>query len=168
MLIYHPAFDGYHAAFRMLQLLVANERRTYDRDTIRILDFYLVFPQLIGEMHLSRAQQGAKRSFSQRKNKYHFSGSPRAAFLRMAPLQDMALRVLASKRLIDLDKLLDGLVVRSAQPIPQGLESLVRLRNESDSGLVKFLVNELGTIPLRGDEGLKARSELMDYRYDQA
>jgi hypothetical protein len=168
MLFYHPAFDGYHAAFRILQIATASGKRSYERDALRILDFYLIFPQLIAEVRLPKAQQSTKRILSSRhENKYHFSGSPRQAFMQMAPLQDMALRLLASKRIIDLGQLIDGVVVRSEHPLPHVLEILIRARNDADSGLIKFLVDELGRIPLRGEDGLKDRSRLMDYRYDQ-
>ena len=166
MLFYHPAFDGYHAAFRMLQMLSASKKQQYERETLRILDFYLVFPQLIADVRLPKALQGQKRAFSGLINKYHFSGSPRTVFMQMAPLHDMALRLLVSKRLVELDKLLNGVVLRSDIPLPKQLDAAIRNKAGGRTELLTFIVNEVGSIPLHGEDGLKARTSLMDYRYD--
>jgi len=44
MLIYHPAFDLYNCAFRMLQLMISIKQNEVELDKLRIWDFYLTFP----------------------------------------------------------------------------------------------------------------------------
>jgi hypothetical protein len=84
----------------------------------------------------------------------------------MAPLQDMALRLLASRHLIELQKLLNSIVERTDVELPSELSDLVLIRNEEDEELMAFLCQNFISMPLSGDQGLKARSNLLEHRYD--
>lgn len=166
MLLYHPARDGHHSAFRILRILAASNGASFERDTIRILDFLLIFPQAIAETRLPKDLKSFRSSFAAQKNCYHFNGSPRLVLLQMAPLQDMALRLLASRNLIELSLLLDSIVKRTEAPVPPKVSELIDLRNAEETTTVDFLVKHLATLPLSGPDGLKARTGLMEHRYD--
>jgi hypothetical protein len=52
-LTYQAAFDPFHAIFRLLRLWSILKRRPLPHDTVRILDFYLLFPFRIGDFTFS-------------------------------------------------------------------------------------------------------------------
>ena len=41
ILTYHPVFDAYHCAFRLIRILSHDNVYKIERDKLRILDFYL-------------------------------------------------------------------------------------------------------------------------------
>src|SRR5438128_2267276 len=110
MLIYHPALDPYHSAFRMLQLLAYAPERVYDRRTLRILDFYAVFPQLVSTIRLPKEHAKWRKFFADHDNPYWFTGEPALVFAHMQPLQDTALDLLYAQGLIDPVKYEEGQV----------------------------------------------------------
>jgi len=84
----------------------------------------------------------------------------------MKPYQMSALKCLASYGLIDSELLPKNRVVRTTKEIPQKLlEKLSELSIEK-SNVIKLLVgfNELS---LYGKMGLKYRTGLIEFRYDQ-
>ena len=163
MLIYHPALDPYHSAFRMLHLLAHDPERQYDRRALRILDFYALFQQLIPTIRLQKPLLKWRRQFSGRDNPYWFSGEPALVFARMEPLQATALDLLYAQGLVDPAKYPDGQVqllpdqFRRVSPPEPALMS---------RDVLEFLVNHLGALPLHGPGGLKDRTHLLEYRYD--
>jgi hypothetical protein len=165
MLIYHPALDPYHSAFRILHLLAYDPKRYYDRRAICVLDFYAVFPQLIPTVRLPNQHARWRRLFSGRENPYWFNGDRRLVFGQMRPLQETALDLLYAQGLIDNLQYSDGFVqivldefrrVNLSEPSPPAGEVL------------EFLVTVLGTFPFHGVGGLKDRTGLLEYRYDTA
>jgi hypothetical protein len=165
MLIYHPALDPYHSAFRMLQLLAYDPKRDYDRRAICVLDFYAVFPQLIQTIRLPKQHAKWRRRFSERENPYWFNGDRTLVFGQMRPLQETALDLLYAQGLLDNLKYSDGHVqivlddfrrIGLSEPSPTTREVL------------DFLVTVLGSFPFHGIGGLKDRTGLLEYRYDTA
>jgi hypothetical protein len=163
---YHPALDPYHAAFRMLRLIRELELGKTEIDTLRILDFYLVFPALIARMRLPRQLMKSRRTLEQRANHYHFSGDPRIVFHRMEAGQRAALRRLAATGIIQRTGLEEGMVLRTPKELPHTLMELMETRSARDCDLIDCLKLIAGRIPLKGSNGLKARSGLLEYRYD--
>jgi hypothetical protein len=163
MLIYHPALDPYHSAFRMLQILAAAPERSFERRALRILDFYCVFPQLVSTIKLPREQMKWKREFADQDNAYWFTGEPRVVFAQMQPLQDTALDLLYAQGLVDPAKYAKTevqLVVDQFKALQLPAPSSV------PNNIFEFLTNVLGTISFHGPGGLKDRTDLLDYRYD--
>jgi hypothetical protein len=166
MLIYHPAFDPYHCVFRGMRLLDAISGLEIEIDGFRIADFYILFPALIENMRLPRDLLKWRSHFSAMKNPYHFSGDQKLVFERMREFQLMALRAMSHNRIIDETKLQKEYVIRGEKPFPEFLGKLVKKANEQESGLMNFICDLFNQIPLRGKDGLKARSGLLEYKYD--
>lgn len=163
MLTYHPATDAYHTSLRMLTLVSFQPSFAYQRDLLRILDFYMIFPALLLEVRLHRPSVQRRKRLDLAANRYHFTGSPRTVFMRMLPFQNAGLKLLISHKLIDYQ---EDRVKRSGIQAPPALEGLVATASSAHSSLLTFLVTELATIELHGKDGLKSRTNLMDYRYD--
>lgn len=165
MLAYHPALDPYHAALRVLQLLAYHEGE-YELDALRILDFFLVFPEEIGSIRLPRPAQSWRTRLRTPANPYWFEGDRLLAFAQMKAIQNTALSLLSAKGLIDPEKLRRGRVSLFPERVPEQILTLLRDKNAESATLLTFLVGVLGQLPVRGRDGLKDRSKLMEFRYD--
>lgn len=163
---YHPALDAYHSAFRMLRLLSHDPSQSYEVDRLRILDFYLAFPQLIGQIKLPKESLWARKEFRTFENPYTFSGSPRMVFMRMAPLQNAAIRLLLSAGVLDPDGYRDGVLRVTEIDLPGELTSRILELDAEQEQLLSFLTDDLAGISLLGPKGLKDRTGLLEWRYD--
>ena len=165
MLAYHPALDPYHNALRLLQLLIYRGSE-YELDALRILDFFLIFPEDITSVRLPRNAIGWRANVRSLSNPYWFEGDRLLVFAQMKAIQDTALSLLSARGLIDPDALRDGKVRLIPDKVPPTLNGLVHAKNAEVATLIGFLVRDLAELPVRGRDGLKDRSKLMEFRYD--
>lgn len=165
MLIYHPAFDAYHCVFRMLALIEALPEA--DVDLLRICDFYLVFPSALKLIKLPANLSHGKRIGKESSNVYRDPISPKLVFRDMAEIQLSALRSIAASGLIGREDFERGIAKRSVSvDIPVQLADKISKFSDGLSAIFQFLVNDLSALPLRGIDGLKHRTDLLEYRYD--
>ena len=165
MLIYHPAFDAYHCVFRMLVLIESIPELEVDK--ARLLDFYQVFPSAISEIRLPSGFSNGRRLAKVLTNDYRNPLNPKAVFRDMAQIQYAALRSIAALGIVDVKSYELGVLQRSEErEIPTALKDNIKNYLSKKSELIDFLLNELSAIPLRGVNGLKHRSELLEHRYD--
>lgn len=165
MLIYHPAFDAYHCVFRMLALIEASPLIEVDR--ARLLDFYLAFPSAIADIRLPSTLSHGRRLAKSLANVYRDPLNPKAVFRDMAQIQHAALRSIVALGLVDVKLYEQGVLKRnSAVILPSDLRRCLEKYLEASPAVLGFLLKDLATIPLRGLNGLKHRTELLEYRYD--
>ena len=168
-LSYQPAFDPFHAVFRLLRLREAVLKDgPLHEDHLKILDFYLLFPFRIDGIRLQQGHRKFRRLASQYAAAKPYGDQPedRALFGRMNTIQIVALDTMLAKRLID-SKMYDlGTVVRTDTVIPTNIAARVTEANTEDADLVKCLGVLAREYDLLGDDGLKSRSRLMEHRYD--
>src|SRR5439155_178741 len=104
MLIYHPAFDSYHCAYRALLILRATGRKAVEIERARIWDFYFVFPAETKKISFPKELALLKRGVSQ--NSYEQLLDTHLIFARMKPFQIAAYRNLAAFGLIEQNDLI--------------------------------------------------------------
>ena len=165
-LAYHPAFDPYHATLRLLQIIHFNPLCVHERDRLRILDFFLMFPQQIKDIRLPRQYTKRQNLASAKPNPYHFSGTTVIVFNQMAPWQDAALHLLLAAGMISRTALTENDTVVASGELPLLLRNLITGRNATAAERLHFLVNELYAFPLKGKDGLKDRTGMLSYKYD--
>ncbi len=166
MLIYNPAFDLHHAVFRMLQLLAAAPEREYVVERMRILDYFLLFPEQIETLRFPDEIRRKRSLFRRAYNPYRNIDNPGRLFFMLEPFQTSSLQSLASRGLIKRDRFKAGLVQRTAEPLPEALAAAIKVRSAQAPELIDLVSQDLAKLPLRGPNGLKARSHLVDSRYD--
>ncbi len=164
MLIYHPAMDAYHCVFRILLILRRLDRIEIDK--ARILDFYIVFPSAILSARLPESLRGTRKLLGSYKNPYRDPISPNTSFHEISRIQEAAINCIAASGLIDIPSLADGMLVRSKADLSNDLTKSIDIYLSKNSELAKIILDELSTIPLLGTDGLKHRTSLMEYRYD--
>lgn len=166
MLIYHPAFDAYHCIFRML--MIAEAVQDLEVEKAQILDFYLMFPAAVSKIRLPVEIKEARKHANLLSNIYHDPINVATTFRDMEQIQLAALKCIAASELIDVQKLEKGLVARTSQVIPVEIGKKIAEFIEKRQPVAGIVLKSLALLPLRGDNGLKHRTELMEYRYDIA
>jgi hypothetical protein len=168
MLVYHPAFDIYNCIFRMLQLLSYTKEEEIAFDKLRIWDFYLTFPSQVSEISFPADLKHLKEKiFRDESNPYEELSDPKGIFDRMQPYQLSAVKCLASYGFVDSRQLAKNKVKKTGKQIPE--ELLAQLNNPSvkNKNTIKLVTSDFVNLPLLGKEGLKARTRLLDFKYDK-
>lgn len=166
-LVYHPAFDPYNALLRTVRILLALPEGV-DRLTIRLLDFFLLFPESLASARLTPQLRSKLRKLEV-DPRYPYDRLPGAKVLfeRMGPAFEAAIQTLLARGVASHAEKgnIISLVVEKA---PNELLDLAREQNENESerGLMELLAEMAREFPSRGAGGLKDRSGLMEYRYD--
>lgn len=168
MLIYHPAFDVNHSRLRIIQLLEGLRDREVPFDLLRILDFYFLFPHLLADVQLKQGMTRVKRDLGRLGNKYNQVPAPKVLIRQMEGIHETAVRALQASNLVDVPTQDMAIVKRSDIPLPEELKKVIADQPEQEQALANILSGEVATIPLNGPNGLKARSGLLEYRYDPA
>jgi hypothetical protein len=165
-LVYHPAFDAYNAVLRLLRLLFAASK-PLDRTSLRILDFYVLFPEELPHARLSTPLRSKVRRLNS-KPRYPYDRLPaqQPLFARMEPSFDAALQTLIAKGLVTRDD--DETYRLAIENLPTALAKIIRERNEAEPDLIEVLAEIGTTFDSLGANGLKDRTGLAEYRYDAA
>ncbi len=84
----------------------------------------------------------------------------------LEPIQTTAIQNLLAKNFIDLEAFSEGRLERANIVLPD--EILIGLKENDlvEEEWFRMLVNEFPTIGFKGKKGLKARTGLMEFRYD--
>lgn len=162
-MIYHPRNDIYHCCFRLLSIL-RSHNQPISIEKIRIIDFYLVYPNFVKEITLPR-----KNSNSKLKNKYAKMSPPfeimpnkKILFSELKDFQYIAISLLRAKSLIELKERTISKASNYMLLPEKFFEENNILSDETQVQLIKCLYS----IELTGTKGLKQRTGLMEYRYD--
>ncbi len=170
-LSFQPAFDVVHTAFRCIRLFsVCRDRREVTVDVARILDFYLLFPFRLGEIALRKDHIWIRQLAKKYKDAQPYGVQPDAktVFERMSPIHFAAFENLALLKLIDRDAYEARLFRPSESPVPPSLLARVASANDREADLIDALRLLANDYPDSGAESLKARTALLEYRYDAA
>lgn len=170
-LSFQPSLDPFHCIFRLLRLRpTLRTAGPLPVETVRILDFYLVFPLRLKDLRTKPEHRKLKTAALKSDLVEPYSDQPNDQILldRMKAIQDVALETTASNSLIRGEALDNGLVEVLERPLPVSLVSRIEEVNERERPLVEFLAVLAKEYELIGRGGLKERSKLMEYRYDAA
>ncbi|EEZ5683172.1 hypothetical protein LOX07_000261 [Escherichia coli] len=164
MLVYHPAYDAYHCLFRMMAIMENTNRLEIDK--LKILDFYILFPALLSEVKMPREFIKIKKTAKLHHNEYHDPLSPRIIFKEMRQIQDAALKCMLATGYIDSNDFSNGFVSRTNKQLPLNLALEMGVFLERKEPFSSFITQKMAKFHLTGPDGLKARTKLMEYRYD--
>jgi hypothetical protein len=168
-LTYQPALDPFHTVFRLLRLrpLIKNFG-PLQKDHVRILDFYLLFPFRIRDIRLERKHQKYKKLSDTYGHLKPYGEQPEAPVLleRMKPMQLAALETLAFQKMIDPIALERDQIKATEKPLPSDVDSRTAELNVAQPDLIEFLGILASAYSLSGENGVKARTGLLEHRYD--
>lgn len=165
MLIYNPTYDIYHGVFRILRILEILEIKPYRIEFIRIADFYFLFPHLFSDIRMPNKFRKLKSQTANLKTNYNEVPNHKGLLRELLKCQLMAIKSIAGAGLIDKEKFQKGVVVRTSKQLPEKLIELIKLDKEYRS-YINDVILALSELTLQGPDGLKARTKLMEFRYD--
>ncbi len=167
MLVYHPAFDIYNCVFRVLQLLNYMKQSEVELDRLRIWDFYSTFPNEARKISYPNTLSELKRIFKKKPdNPYEDLIDPKKIIERMKPYQMSALKCIVSYGLIDSDLFSKNIIKRTEKEIPKELLEKFNELSDEKANILKLIVG-FNELPLYGKTGLKFRTGLIEFKYDQ-
>ena len=167
MLIYHPAFDIYNCVFRMLQLLSYMKQEEVEVDKLRIWDFYLTFPNEARNISYPSNLSELKKIFRKKDpNPYEDLIDAKRIVERMKSYQLSALKCIASYGFIDSELLGKNIVRRTNKELPTELSNKLNELSIEKQNVIKLVVS-FWDFPLYGKYGLKYRTGLIEFKYDQ-
>lgn len=168
-LTYNEAFDPYHTAFRLLRLNYScgfHEKIHFDK--FRILDFYLLFPFRIKNMSLFSEDTTWRKISLSYSDLEPYGGLPddAAIFPKMEPFQRAAITTLSKIGVLSKEAWSNNEILFEPFELPSELKGRYSELNKSMPDVITILCMMKEKYPLMGRDGLKARSGLLEYRYD--
>jgi len=164
-LVYHPAYDPYGAILRIIRVSLVISTPV-QKGKLRILEFVVLFPEFVSSMSLTPSLRSQWKQ-AKVSGRFPYEERPPAQrlFAMMEPTFEAAFQTTISKGF--LRRVVPGEEwLLDPDATPQNLVALAAARNAAEPALMR-LVKALGTeLQFEGDKGLKARSGLMEYRYD--
>jgi hypothetical protein len=161
--MYHPVFDPYHTILRILEILVYGNGDGYTKNQIRIMDFYLSFPEFVKDIKTTRSLMYKKKSVSPETNKYYTPDERKAVFIQMEEIHEAALRVLVTSGIVGSE---EGRYFVITDELTGSLEDLVQQRIQETKEVLDVLVELADQTPPIGEGSLKDRTGLLEHRYD--
>lgn len=171
MITYNPAFDLYHSIYRIAHIVGKLEEGEWmETDKVRIWDFFVLFPDKVYNITIRREEEDLRQYRSKylkrENNPYDFDGDNHQLFEWMKPVQQSALGSLVSWGILDLEQFETGRVsVVNNELLHQYLEQVGELTTR-ERNVLAFMSTLSRTMPMTGEYGLKARTKLMESKYD--
>ena len=167
MLIYHPIYDVNHCVYRSLLILENSQHSEFDIDLFRLIDFYLVFPHLLKEIKpFPSGLASFKSVIKQLPEPYELIGNIKRAIYDLEAIQTTAIQNLMAKNIVEIDAYKRKSIKRTSESLPASIYENVRTGTVVKEEWFRMLINEFPTVNFLGKKGLKARSGLMEFRYD--
>jgi len=171
MIVYHPAFDLYHSVYRLLQILTHFERSQYvEVDRLRIWDYYLLFPDQMQTIKLKREETDIKKLISyyiiKSPNPYEQILDNRKMFEKIKPYQLTAIKCLASYGIINMAYLTENRVTIISKELLRNHSSKLEPLSPKERNVISLMTSHFYQMPMFGPMGLKARTKLLESKYD--
>lgn len=168
-LTYNEAFDPYHAVFRFIRLwkgcgLVGKTHF----DMLRIMDFYLLFPFRLQNMSFFSEDLGWRRTSKSYDTQKPYGQLPDdiSVFSRMEPFQRAAIASLAHSGVVSSEAWANNQVEFYDAELPANIVNRCVSINGPMQDIISILCELRERYPLLGRNGLKARTGLLEFRYD--
>lgn len=172
MITYNPAFDLYHCLFRMAHIVSRlDDGECFEIDKVRIWDFYLLYPSKTYDIEVlprkeKEIYKAREQYIEQTANPYEYHGDNRKLFEWIKSFQVSALSCLVSCGILDKEAYLSGNVCVADRDALAEFVQHAGSFTPRERNVLSFLSLFSRTMPLAGSNGLKARTKLLESKYD--
>lgn len=167
-LSFQPAFDVLHTEFRFLRLrrlMTADVPWHYDQ--LRIADFYLLFFFRLEKVRLSPKHRGLRNLARElARQRYENQPDDHLLFNRMEQIQQAAVETLVSLGFFESTIFANEQLIETGLSEPEALSKRIEAENTCDARLMEALQSLVTEYELLGPDGIKARTGLLEFRYD--
>lgn len=159
---WHPLHDPYHCTYRILTLLHVKTPGAASIAKLSFLDLYFLFPQFVGDLHLTRAQRNSWNSMNvpRRKDSYVHLPDVRFIYRELQKYQRVALNRLLAQGILEDEDYQNGTATLKPEAVPADLLTQISTRAMENEGLLKFILTEIGGMSLEGQGGLLRQNHL--------
>ncbi|WP_299197174.1 ABC-three component system middle component 5 [uncultured Amphritea sp.] len=165
--MFHPAKDINHIIYRVL-LVMYSSAQPMELERLKVVCFYFVFPQYMKKIKpWPNDIKKYKKTVGKVKESFEHVGNLKKLFFDVSKSFDVAISLLVSKGIIDRDAFLEGDVFVYFNKVPAVIMEVIYADENIKNEVFEVLVNGLAVTPFDGINGLKARSGLVEYKYDQ-
>lgn len=165
MIIYHPAYDAYHGALRIVSLCDSFEEGL-EIEKVQLLDFYIIFPEHFYKVRLPNNFRKMKSYSKKMDSRYKNSQEQKTLFFSYVKVSKVSFGILLAKDIICSDHYEKGVVKIKINEEFERLKVLSERFKNRNANYFKSIVEMGKVIPLYGNDGLKHRTGLLEYRYD--
>lgn len=167
-LSFQPAFDVFHTEFRFLRLRrIMSAGAPWHYDQLRIADFYLLFFFRIQSVRLSPKHRSYKKlAREQNEQRYEMQPDDQLIFDRMEGIQRAAIDTLVANDFFEKETFKSEMVIETQRLEPEVLSKRIDSINSKESRILEVIQSLVSEYSLLGPEGIKARTGLLEYRYD--
>lgn len=142
-----PGQDAYHAAFRMLRIMLWGVDRTLELEKLYILDLFVAYPCLLHRTHMPMDMRRSFRALNIERPESFFLSLPSMAslFRDMELIQSTAVKSLVGKNIFNKDTYLKKQVSLNRNKIPQELKSRLENKNDEENDFMSFFLSGYGS-----------------------
>lgn len=167
MLLYHPYKDSNHCVFRTLSILWYFDQGI-SIEKLKILDFFYLFPHFLKEIDSwPKNLVKFRKKIIDIDSPFEKTPNKKKLFFDMDSIQNQALMQLASKGILSINSIKDGILILNKSRLPCELVEKMQIDEFNNSEIFKTLIDGVSEFPWSGEKGLKKRSGLMEYKYDE-
>lgn len=167
MIIYHPYKDANHCAYRLISIMygVIGE---ISLNFLNIADFYYLFPsELKAICNWPRRNSIDFQTVIKVEDCHENLGNAPMVFYEMKEIQHNAFLNLISRGIVAESKALSQHYILVRDSLPDSLVEVLESDIFRKSQIYKLITLKLSKLPLHGENGLKAKTGLLEYRYDK-
>ncbi|TKB52019.1 ABC-three component system middle component 5 [Ferrimonas aestuarii] len=165
MILYHPTKDIYHTQYRIISILLSTKE--LPKEKLRLLDFYYNFPHFISEIQPwpsdikeYKIKKGAiPEPFEKISNK-------KRVFFQMTEVFNTAVGLLVAKDIVKVSGENRNISLKQ-ENIPSQLIHEISEDLFIKTSAFKTIVSGLAKTNWSGPQGLKKRSGLLEFKYDE-
>jgi hypothetical protein len=139
-------------------------------ERLRIWDYYLAFPDEVSNIRfgVKPEDKEIKNLFPKKINIYNKINNPKKLFARMFPYQMIAIGKLAAYKIVKGDFEETGKVqVINKNKLKKLLRKINYELDAREQNVIKAMTTYFYYMSFYGESGLKSRTSLLEYKYDE-
>lgn len=165
--MYHPAQDINHCVYRVLLILESTEHQSLSIDIYRLMDFYTVFPYLLKSIKpLPTPINKHRKKFADIQEPFESLKNVTRIMHELEILQTVAFQNLLAKDFLCKESFDKGILKRSSTQLPSQMKISLESARLVNQTWFSVIVNEFPKAKFVGKSGIKARTGLMEFKYD--
>ncbi|CAG37034.1 ABC-three component system middle component 5 [Desulfotalea psychrophila] len=166
MIIYHPYKDANHCAYRLISIMYGTNNAV-SRDFLNIADFYYLFPSKLKEINnWPRKNSNDYRAVKAIENCHENLDNAKMIFYEIKEIRHNTFLNLISRGIVIERNKHNQLYTMEQSLLPDSLIELLKKDEFRESEAYRIITQKMSKIPLNGDTGLKAKTSLLEHRYD--
>lgn len=164
MLLYHPSKDANHTCYRIISILESVPENKIHKNILSLINFYYLFPsQLKAIEKWPRKGSNDYNFIHSLKPEYEIMENPRRIFFELKDVLDCAVSFLIDKQIINYE---NNDIKLNVENIPKNINVTLNNDDFRKDNLFRILTHEIIKQNIKGSNGLKMKTGLMEYKYD--